>query len=33
MTDMINATRGYEANVQALDASKQMFSKTLDILS
>jgi len=32
MVDLITATRGYEANVQALNAAKQMFSRTLDIL-
>jgi flagellar basal-body rod protein FlgC len=32
MVDLITASRGYEANVQALQASKQMFVKTLDIL-
>jgi flagellar basal-body rod protein FlgC len=32
MTDLITANRGYEANVQALNAAKQMFTKTLDIL-
>jgi flagellar basal-body rod protein FlgC len=32
MVDLITATRGYEANVQAMNASKQMFSRTLDLL-
>jgi len=32
MVDMITATRGYEANVQAMNAAKQMFTRTLDIL-
>lgn len=32
MVDLISASRGYEANVQALNAAKQMFAKTLDIL-
>jgi len=32
MVDLITASRGYEANVQALTASKQMFTRTLDIL-
>lgn len=32
MVDLITATRGYEANVQALNAAKQMFTRTLDIL-
>jgi flagellar basal-body rod protein FlgC len=32
MVDLITASRGYEANVQALTASKNMFTKTLDIL-
>ena len=32
MVDMITSSRSYEANVQALDASKQMFTKTLEIL-
>jgi len=32
MTDLITSSRGYEANVQALNASKQMFTKTLDLL-
>ena len=32
MVDLISASRGYEANVTAIQTSKQMFSKTLDIL-
>ncbi|HZQ82077.1 MAG TPA: flagellar basal body rod protein FlgC [Gaiellaceae bacterium] len=32
MVDLIGSSRGYEANVQALDASKQMFTKALTIL-
>jgi flagellar basal-body rod protein FlgC len=32
MVDLITASRGYEANVQAMNASKSMFTKTLDIL-
>lgn len=32
MTDLITANRGYEANVQAMNAAKTMFTKTLDIL-
>jgi flagellar basal-body rod protein FlgC len=32
MTDLISASRSYEANVQALDATKQMFTRTLDLL-
>jgi flagellar basal-body rod protein FlgC len=32
MVDLITAQRGYEANVQALNAAKQMFTRTLDIL-
>jgi flagellar basal-body rod protein FlgC len=31
MVDMISATRSYEANVAALNASKIMFAKALDI--
>lgn len=31
MVDMIAATRAYEANVTALDASKSMFAKALEI--
>ena len=32
MVDLITAQRSYEANVTAMQAAKQMFSKTLDIL-
>jgi flagellar basal-body rod protein FlgC len=32
MVDLITASRGYEANVQALNSSKQMFTRTLDLL-
>jgi flagellar basal-body rod protein FlgC len=32
MVDLITASRGYEANVQVLDAAKQMYTKTLDLL-
>ncbi len=32
MVDLITASRGYEANVQALQVSKTMFNRTLDIL-
>ena len=32
MVDLITAQRGYEANVTAMNAAKQMFSKTFDIL-
>ena len=32
MTDLIDSSRAYEANVTAMQASKQMFSKTLDLL-
>ena len=32
MVDLITSTRGYEANVQALNAAKLMFQKALDIL-
>ena len=32
MVDMITATRGYESNVQAMDAAKEMFTKALEIL-
>ena len=32
MVDLITASRGYDANVQALNAAKQMFSKTFDVL-
>ena len=32
MVDLITASRSYEANVQALDAAKQMFTRSLDVL-
>lgn len=32
MVDLITASRGYEADVQALQAAKTMFSSTLNIL-
>ena len=32
MVDLIDSSRSYEANVTAMQASKQMFSKTLDLL-
>ena len=32
MLDLIDAQRAYEANVTAMQASKQMFAKTLEIL-
>ena len=32
MVDLITASRSYEANVTAMQTSKQMFSKTLDLL-
>jgi flagellar basal-body rod protein FlgC len=32
MTDLISASRAYEANVTAMQTAKQMFSKTLDLL-
>ncbi len=32
MVDLITASRGYEANVTAMQAAKQMFSKTLELL-
>ena len=32
MVDLISSSRGYEANVQAMDASKTMFTHALDIL-
>ena len=32
MVDLITASRGYEANVTAMQTAKQMFAKTLDIL-
>jgi flagellar basal-body rod protein FlgC len=32
MVDLITASRGYEADVQAMNTAKQMFVKALDIL-
>lgn len=32
MVDLITASRGYESNVTAMNAAKQMFSKTFDVL-
>jgi flagellar basal-body rod protein FlgC len=32
MVDLITASRGYEANVTAMSAAKQMYSKTIDML-
>ena len=32
MVDLIGASRAYEANVTAMQAAKQMFSKTLELL-
>jgi flagellar basal-body rod protein FlgC len=32
MVDLISASRGYEANVTAMQTAKQMYTKTLDIL-
>lgn len=32
MTDLISASRSYEANVTAMQTAKTMFTKTLDIL-
>jgi len=32
MVDLISAQRAYEANVTAMNAAKQMFSKTLELL-
>ena len=32
MTDLISASRSYEANVTAMQTAKQMFSKTLELL-
>jgi len=32
MVDLIDSSRAYEANVTAMQSSKQMFSKTLDLL-
>jgi flagellar basal-body rod protein FlgC len=31
MADMISATRAYEANVNVVNTTKEMFIKTLDI--
>lgn len=31
MVDMITASRAYEANIQAFNAAKEMFMRTLDI--
>jgi len=32
MVDLITASRGYEANVTAMTAAKQMFTKSLNVL-
>ena len=32
MVDLISASRGYESNVTAMNAAKQMFTKTFDVL-
>ena len=32
MVDLISSSRAYEANVTAMQTTKQMFSKTLEIL-
>ena len=32
MTDLIGASRAYEANVTAMQTTKQMFARTLDLL-
>jgi flagellar basal-body rod protein FlgC len=32
MVDLIDSSRAYEANVTAMQASKQMFTKTLELL-
>ena len=32
MVDLISSSRSYEANVTAMQATKQMFTKTLDLL-
>jgi len=32
MVDLIDSSRAYEANVTAMSAAKQMFTKTLDLL-
>jgi flagellar basal-body rod protein FlgC len=31
MVDLITSSRGYEANVTAMNAAKQMFTKTIDV--
>lgn len=31
MADMISATRSYEANINVINTTKEMFLKTLDI--
>jgi len=33
MTDMISASRAYEANLQTMSLAKSMFNKTIDIIS
>jgi flagellar basal-body rod protein FlgC len=32
MTDLIGASRAYEANVTAMQTAKSMFARTLDLL-
>jgi flagellar basal-body rod protein FlgC len=32
MVDLIDASRGYEANVQTMSVSKQMFAKAIEVL-
>jgi len=32
MVDLISASRAYEANVTAMNAAKQMFAHTLELL-
>jgi flagellar basal-body rod protein FlgC len=32
MVDLIDSSRAYEANVTAMNATKQMMAKTLDLL-
>ncbi len=32
MVDLIDTSRGYEANVQTMNAAKQMFTKALEVL-
>ncbi|UUY04738.1 hypothetical protein LRS13_04190 [Svornostia abyssi] len=32
MVDLIASSRSYEANVNAMQTAKQMFSKTVDLL-